>query len=128
MAVVDGLRAISLDGRTVRGARTGTERAPHLVAALCGTTTLGQVGVDAKSDEIPAARDLLQVIDVAGAVVTVDAMHTQPARHRGHDPGPGRALRLHRQSQQQTPVRPAQEPALEARAGPRDARVRAWPP
>jgi predicted transposase YbfD/YdcC len=76
-AVVDGLRVISLDGKTVRGARTGTERAPHLVAALCGTTTLGQVGVDAKSNEIPAARDLLQVIDVAGAVVTVDAMHTQ---------------------------------------------------
>ena len=77
VAVVEGLRVISLDGKTIRGARTGTERAPHLVAALCGTTTLGQAGVDAKSNEIPAVRDLLQVIDIDGAVLTVDAMHTQ---------------------------------------------------
>ncbi|WP_143847497.1 ISAs1 family transposase, partial [Nocardiopsis sp. JB363] len=53
--------------------RTG----PHLVAALCGTTTLGQVGVDAKSNEIPAVRDLLGLLDIDGAVVTLDAMHTQ---------------------------------------------------
>ncbi|WP_344014191.1 ISAs1 family transposase, partial [Nocardiopsis exhalans] len=58
LMVVNGLRVISLDGKTLRGARTGTERAPHLVAALCGTTTLGQVAVDAKSNEIPAVRDL----------------------------------------------------------------------
>src|SRR5699024_12231156 len=66
-----------LDGKTLRGARAGTERAPHLVAALCGTSTLGQVAVDAKSNEIPAVRDLLGFIDINGAVVTVDAMHTQ---------------------------------------------------
>lgn len=77
LTVVNGLRVISLDGKTLRGARTGTERAPHLVAALCGTTTLGQVGVDAKSNEIPAVRDLLGLLDIDGAVVTLDAMHTQ---------------------------------------------------
>ena len=77
VAVVDGLRVISLDGKTLRGARSGTERAPHLVAALCGTTTLGQTGVDAKTNEIPAVRDLLHTIDINGAVITVDAMHTQ---------------------------------------------------
>ena len=77
VAQVNGLRIISLDGKTLRGARVGTERASHLVAALCGTTTLGQVAVDAKSNEIPAVRDLLQFIDINGAVVTVDAMHTQ---------------------------------------------------
>ncbi|MBB5494044.1 ISAs1 family transposase [Nocardiopsis metallicus] len=77
LMVVNGLRVISLDGKTLRGARTGTERAPHLVAALCGTTTLGQVAVDAKSNEIPAVRDLLGLLDIDGAVVTLDAMHTQ---------------------------------------------------
>ncbi|MET9781512.1 ISAs1 family transposase [Nocardiopsis sp. NPDC055879] len=76
LAVINGLRIISLDGKTLRGARTGTEGAPHLVAALCGTTTLGQVTVQTKSNEIPAVRELLQFIDIAGAVVTLDAMHT----------------------------------------------------
>ncbi|WP_425572080.1 ISAs1 family transposase, partial [Nocardiopsis exhalans] len=41
------------------------------------TTTLGQVAVDAKSNEIPAVRDLLGLLDIDGAVVTLDAMHTQ---------------------------------------------------
>lgn len=77
IAVVDGLRVISFDGKTVRGARAGSDRAPHLLAALCGTTVVGQVQVQAKSNEIPALRDLLDVLDVTGAVVTVDALHTQ---------------------------------------------------
>jgi predicted transposase YbfD/YdcC len=34
--------------------------------------------VDAKSNEIPAVRDLLKAFaDLAGAVITIDAMHTQ---------------------------------------------------
>ena len=76
VAVINGSRLISLDGKTLRGARAGTERAPHLVAALCGTSTLGQVAVDAQSNEIPAVRDLLGFIDINGAVVTLDAIHT----------------------------------------------------
>ncbi|MBB6119476.1 ISAs1 family transposase [Nocardiopsis algeriensis] len=77
LVMVNGLRVISLDGKTLRGARAGTERAPHLVAALCGISTLGQVAVDAKSNEIPAVRDLLGFVDINGAVVTLDAMHTR---------------------------------------------------
>lgn len=38
---------------------------------------LGQVRVEAKSNEIPAVRNLLGRIDINGAVVTLDAMHTQ---------------------------------------------------
>jgi len=37
---------------------------------------LGQLAVAAKSNEIPAVRTLLTCFDVAGAVVTVDAIHT----------------------------------------------------
>jgi predicted transposase YbfD/YdcC len=34
--------------------------------------------VDAKSNEIPAVRELLKVFtDLAGAVLTIDALHTQ---------------------------------------------------
>ncbi len=78
-ALVEGRRVIAIDGKTVRGARTATRAAPHLVAALCHETgaVVGQVAVADKSNEIPAARDLLAVLDVQGAVVTMDAMHTQ---------------------------------------------------
>lgn len=77
--VVAGRRVIAIDGKTVRGARTGQQPAPHLVAALShgSGTVIGQVAVSEKSNEIPAARDLLAVLDLAGAVVTMDAVHTQ---------------------------------------------------
>lgn len=77
--VVAGRRVIALDGKTVRGARTANAVAPHLVAAFDHTSgaVLGQVAVAAKSNEIPAVRDLLACFDLTGAVVTVDAMHTQ---------------------------------------------------
>jgi len=79
---VAGRRVIAIDGKTVRGARTRTAggmTAPHLVAAFdhATGTVLGQVAVAAKSNEIPAVRDLLACFDLTGAVVTVDAMHTQ---------------------------------------------------
>ncbi len=76
---VNGQRVIALDGKTVRGARTAVTDAPHLVAALdhATGTVIGQVAVAAKSNEIPAVRDLLACFDLTGVVVTVDAMHTQ---------------------------------------------------
>ncbi len=81
-SVVNGRRVIALDGKTVRGARCrgGVQVVtPHLVAAFdhATGTVLGQVAVAAKSNEIPAVRTLLGSFDLAGVVVTVDAMHTQ---------------------------------------------------
>lgn len=55
-------------------------QAPHLVAALAHGigAVLGQVAIAARSNEIPAVRELLTAFtDLAGAVVTVDVMHTQ---------------------------------------------------
>jgi predicted transposase YbfD/YdcC len=75
-----GRLVIAIDGKTVRGARNKTGKAPHLVAALAHGVgaVLGQVAVDEKSNEIPAVRELLKAFaDVAGAVFTIDAMHTQ---------------------------------------------------
>src|SRR4249920_3855671 len=80
-AVQAGSRlVIAIDGKTVRGARSKEGKAPHLVAALAHGigAVLGQVAVDEKSNEIPAVRELLKAFaDVAGAVFTIDAMHTQ---------------------------------------------------
>lgn len=76
--LVGGRRVIALDGKTVLGARTPTTAAPHPVAAFDHTTgtVLGQVVTAAKSNEIPAARDLLGLFDLDPVVVTVDAMQT----------------------------------------------------
>lgn len=78
-SVVAGRRIIALDGKTVRGARTKTTTAPHLVAAYDhgAGAVLGQVAVAAKSNEIPAVQGLLGLFELGGTVVTVDAMHTQ---------------------------------------------------
>src|SRR6478609_6923920 len=75
-----GRLVIAIDGKTVRGAKSKNGKAPHLVAALAHGigAVLGQVAVDEKSNEIPAVRELLKAFaDLAGAVLTIDAMHTQ---------------------------------------------------
>jgi predicted transposase YbfD/YdcC len=75
-----GRLVIAVDGKTVRGARNKEGKAPHLVAALAHGigAVLGQVAVDAESNEIPAVRDLLKAFaSLAGAVITIDALHTQ---------------------------------------------------
>ena len=75
-----GRLVIAVDGKTVRGAKGKNGKAPHLVAALAhgAGAVLGQVAADDKSNEIPAVRELLKAFaDLAGAVFTIDAMHTQ---------------------------------------------------
>jgi predicted transposase YbfD/YdcC len=79
-AQAGGRLVIAIDGKTVRGARSKDRKAPHLVAALAHGigAVLGQVAADEKSNEIPAVRELLKTFpDLAGVVVTIDAMHTQ---------------------------------------------------
>src|SRR5664279_5576278 len=73
-----GRRVIAVDGKTMRGARTA-DGAPHLVAAFdqSAGAVLGQLAVASKRNEIPALRDLLDSMDIAGAVITADAMHCQ---------------------------------------------------
>ncbi|CAM5310384.1 ISAs1 family transposase [Corynebacterium variabile] len=79
---VDGRSLIAVDGKTIRGARDHghpDSRAPHEVAAFdTGSGTIvGQVEVDAKTNEIPAACDLLNLFDLHNMVVSLDALHTQ---------------------------------------------------
>src|SRR4051812_3744609 len=74
-------RAIPIDGKTVRrSGRRGRGLAPlHLVSAWAGAdhVSLGQVAVDDKSNEITAIPRLLELLDLKGALVTIDAMGCQ---------------------------------------------------
>ena len=69
----------ALDGKTVRGARAGQDKAPHLLAAMiCGArAVLAQKDVDQKTNEITQVKPLLDGLDITGALVTADALHVQ---------------------------------------------------
>lgn len=72
---------VSLDGKRVRHSydQAAGKEAIELVSAWARTQrlTLGQVKVTPASNEITAVPELLKVIDLEGAVVTVDALNTQ---------------------------------------------------
>lgn len=74
---------IHVDGNTLRQTRRTTPKlkALHVVSAWAGQTgiTLGQVAVDAKSNEITAMPQLLEVLDLRDKIVTTDAMGCQKA-------------------------------------------------
>lgn len=73
-----GRRVIAVDGKTLRGSRTKDQPATALIAAMTHQgDVLTQMQVDGKSNEIPAFAPLLDSIDLTGAVITADALHTQ---------------------------------------------------
>lgn len=70
---------IAIDGKTVCGSASSTLGPLHLVSAWAteANLTLGQVAVDGKSNEITAIPRLLELLDLKGALVTIDAMGCQ---------------------------------------------------
>ena len=76
-----GLKRIAIDGKVVRRSfnRATGKAALHLVSAWATEQhlVLGQVAVDAKSNEITAIPKLLEMLDLSGAMVTIDAMGCQ---------------------------------------------------
>lgn len=71
------LRAVAVDGKTSRGARRGDGTRVHLLgAAEHGGRLLDHLEVDVKRNETSHFTALLQSLDLAGAVVTFDALHT----------------------------------------------------
>lgn len=74
-------KEISIDGKTICSTATMREyeRPMHIITALLvdNSLSLGQKIVESKSNEIPAVRELLDELDITGAVVTMDAMHCQ---------------------------------------------------
>ena len=76
-AIIDkGSRKIAIDGKALRGAK---KNPVHYVSAYDNTRglLLGQVKTKEKSNEITAVPELLKVIDVTDALVTIDAMGCQ---------------------------------------------------
>jgi len=72
-------RAVAVDGKTLRGARrAGDGRQVHLLACMdhATRTVLAQRAVDGAPGEVPAFIPLLAGLDLAGVVVTADALHT----------------------------------------------------
>ncbi|MFE9686918.1 ISAs1 family transposase, partial [Streptomyces sp. NPDC006285] len=77
-APASGRRVIAVDGKTLRGSRTMKQPATALIAAMTHSgQVLAQRQIDSKSNEIPAFAPLLDAIDLTGAVITADALHTQ---------------------------------------------------
>jgi predicted transposase YbfD/YdcC len=72
-------RRVAVDGKTLRGSAADGEPGRHLLAAFdhLHGVVLGQVDVDAKTNEIPMFATLLDRIDLTAAIVTADAMHAQ---------------------------------------------------
>jgi predicted transposase YbfD/YdcC len=71
-------RAVAVDGKTLRGAKGDDGRQVHLLAAMDHATraVLAQRHVDGAPGEVPGLVPLLADLDLAGAVVTADALHT----------------------------------------------------
>jgi predicted transposase YbfD/YdcC len=70
-----GSNHIAVDGKALRGSRDGALSCVYVVNAWLGDTglALGQVKTHDKSNEITAIPALLDLIDVAGSTVTIDA-------------------------------------------------------
>lgn len=83
LAEAAGLRHIAIDGKTLRrsGSPTRGLGPLHLVSAwaTANSLVLGQVVVDGKSNEITAIPELLDLLELRGAFVTIDAMGCQKA-------------------------------------------------
>ncbi len=79
MEITDKNDNISVDGKTVRGARREDRTQVHLLSAFLHNqgVTVAQLEVDKKTNEIPEIKSLLKPLDLEGRVVTADAMHTQ---------------------------------------------------
>ena len=87
-------QVVAIDGKTLRHSfdKASAKAAIHMVSAWAETNhlVLGQVKTEAKSNEITAIPKLLELLDVYGCIVTIDAMGCQKAiaaqiRNQGAD-------------------------------------------
>jgi predicted transposase YbfD/YdcC len=75
------IKHVAIDGKTLRSSGSAKLGPLHLVSAWATAQrlSLGQVAVDEKSNEITAIPVLLDMLDLNGALVTIDAMGCQKA-------------------------------------------------
>jgi predicted transposase YbfD/YdcC len=78
---ITGGQLVAIDGKTVRRSfdAATSKSAIHMVSAWATANhiSLGQVTVDAKSNEITAIPKLLKMLEISGSLVTIDAMGCQ---------------------------------------------------
>ena len=74
---------VAIDGKTMRGSYDQVDKSDmlHIVSAWATQqgVTLGQVAVDDKSNEVTAIPELLEMLELTGAIVSIDAMGCQRA-------------------------------------------------
>ena len=78
--IKENIGQIMLDGKVIKSTEAirTIETMMNIVTAYTDTgIALGQKTVDSKSNEIPAVRELIEMLDVEGAIITADAMHCQ---------------------------------------------------
>ena len=70
---------VSIDGKTVRGSKSETAKAIHMVSAWANANqlVLGQVKTEEKSNEITAIPALLDLLELRNCTITIDAMGCQ---------------------------------------------------
>jgi len=72
---------VAIDGKTLRRSfdKAGKKGAIHMVSAWCSeqNLVLGQTKVNEKSNEITAIPELLDLLQIKGAIITIDAMGCQ---------------------------------------------------
>lgn len=72
-------KVVAIDGKTARRSFDGGNRPMHLISAFVSEVgiTLGQLKTADKSNEITAIPELLALLDLSGAIVTLDSMGCQ---------------------------------------------------
>ncbi len=74
---------VCLDGKTLRGSRDG-DKAIHLMSAFAAEArwVLAQQAVGDKTNEITAIPDLLSMLDIKGALISIDAIPLPSGGHK----------------------------------------------
>lgn len=78
--IKENANQIMLDGKAIKSTETIStiETMMNIVTAYTDTgISLGQKTVDNKSNEIPAVKELIEMLNIEGKVVTADALHCQ---------------------------------------------------
>jgi hypothetical protein len=71
--------ALAIDGKTLRGSRDGKIKPLQLLSVVSHESAIifAQEEVNSKTNEIPVVQKLLTKLDIKGAVITADALHSQ---------------------------------------------------
>lgn len=70
---------VAIDGKQARGTKDAKKKPLHVVSAFSAEygLVIGQLACEEKSNEITAIPKLLEMLEIKGCIVTIDAMGTQ---------------------------------------------------